>query len=156
MEQTKEILNTPSFNEGEWLKLLFLISDTQDWLNHLAYGAMLQIPIRDRRQLFRKTYYLSAAALTHIIERHYYKILRYPAASKFTIPVIEILSVLRDASSAPIEYVPGSINIQRTADTGRIIGVDRDDLPTSLVTVVTDGGGRITTAFPGNLKKMIV
>lgn len=153
MEHTEEVLNMPSFNEGEWLKLLFLISDTQDWLNNLAYGAMLQIPLKDRRQLFRKTYYLSATALTHIIERHYYKIMRYPATSKFTIPLTEILTHLRNACNEPTLPVPGSMNFQRTIDAGSIVGFDCDGLPTSLVTIVTDGGGRITTAFPGNFKK---
>lgn len=156
MKHTEENHNMPSFNEGEWLKLLFLISDTQDWLNNLAYGAMLQIPIRDRRQLFRKTYYLSATALTHIVERHYYKIMRYPATSKFTIPLTEILSHLREACNAPIIPVPGSMNFQRTIDTGNIIGFDRDNLPSSFITIVTDGGGRIATAFPGSFKSKML
>lgn len=36
----------------------------------------MQVPMKDRRKLFRKTYYISVSTLAHILERHYYKILR--------------------------------------------------------------------------------
>lgn len=36
--------NTPPFNEEAWIKLIFLLSDTQDWLNELANGAVSKFP----------------------------------------------------------------------------------------------------------------
>jgi hypothetical protein len=58
--------NTPPFNEEAWIKLIFLLSDTQDWLNQLASGALMQVPMKNRKRLLRKTYYLPIASLAHI------------------------------------------------------------------------------------------
>ncbi len=99
MDQPEQIYNSPPFNEEEWLRLLFLLNDIQIWLNKLVSGAVMQVPIQNKKKLFRKTYYISVSVLTHIAERHYYKIMRHPEASKFTIPIVEILSLLRDAST---------------------------------------------------------
>jgi hypothetical protein len=150
MEPPEQIPNTPPFDEDEWLRLIFQLNDTQNWLNELVSGAVIQVPIKDKKRLFRKTYYLTVPALTHIAERHYYKIMRHPEASKFTIPIVEILSHLRDASAEPTTPVSGSLLFQRVFDVGRVIGFDRGRQPTSLITVLTDGCGRIITAFPGN------
>lgn len=95
MEESNTVYNSPPFNEYEWLRLLFLLNDTQNWLNELINGAVMQVPMKDRKKLFRKTYYISISALAHILERHYYKIPRHPATSKFTVPVTEILSLAR-------------------------------------------------------------
>jgi hypothetical protein len=150
MEQPEQIPQGISFNEDEWLKLIFLLNDTQNWLNELVSGAVMQVPLKDKRRLFRKTYYISVPALTHITERHYYKIMRHPEASKFTIPIVEILSHLRDASAEPTTPVSGSLHFQRVFDVGRVIGLDRSRQQTSLITILTDSAGRIITAFPGN------
>jgi hypothetical protein len=99
MEQVEPVKNTPPFNEEAWIKLIFLLSDTQDWLNQLASGALMQVPMKNRKRLLRKTYYLPLASLSHILERHHYKIPRHPGTGKFTIPVPEILSYLRDILS---------------------------------------------------------
>src|SRR5260221_10240015 len=89
--------NQCCFDEEQWLKILFLISDTQKWLDEIQQEIIFQLPIGNRKKLFRRTFYITAASLAHILERHYYKIPRYPTVSKFTIPIIEILSYLRDA-----------------------------------------------------------
>jgi hypothetical protein len=153
MEQNDNVHLSPPFNEDEWLRLIFLLSDTQNWLNELVSGAILRVPMKDRKKLFRKSYYITINALAHIMERHHYKILRYPNVSKFTIPVIDILSLLREANTAPAAPVPGSLYFKRLIDTGYIIGHDYNQLPTSLLTVLTDSGGRIITAFPGFMKE---
>lgn len=142
--------NSPPFNEDEWIRLIFQLNDTQSWLNELIISAVIQAPMKDRKKLFRKTYYITIKALAHIIERHYYKILRYPETSKFTIPIVEILSFLRDASTEQTTPVSGSLNFQRVIDTGKVIGFDRNRLPTTYITILTDSGGCIITAFPGN------
>lgn len=152
MENSDQIYNIPPFNENEWIRLIFLLSDTQNWMNDIAMNAIMQVPMKDRKKLFRKTFYMSVTALAHIIERHYYKIPRHPETSKFTVPLIEMLNYLRDASKENTTPIPGSINFQCTLDTGKIIGIDGDHLPTSLITVLTDSGGRILTAFPGSFK----
>lgn len=153
MEQTDKVHIPPPFNEDGWLRLIFLLSDTQNWLNELVNEAMLQMPMKDKKKLFRKSYYITVNALAHIMERHHYKIPRHPNVGKFTIPVIDILSLLRDAHTAPVLPVPGSLNYKRLIDVGSVIGHDYNQLPTSFLTVLTDSGGRIITAFPGCMKE---
>ncbi|RFM26996.1 hypothetical protein [Deminuibacter soli] len=140
---------TPTFSESEWLKLIFTLNDIQDWLTGLTTNAFMGIPVFDKKKLFRKTYYITITRLVHLLERHYYKIPRYPLASKFTVPVVDILSHLRDASSQPVSPVLGTLNYRRVINTGAIIGFDIDRTPTSFITVITDGGGQIITAYPG-------
>ena len=149
MEQVEPIKNNPPFNEEAWIKLIFLLSDTQDWLNELTGNALMQVPMKNRKRLLRKTYYLTVSTLAHILERHFYKIPRHPETSKFTIPVPEILSYLRDISAEPGIPIAGSLDFRRVVNVGKVIGFDRDQLPTTYITVLTDSGGRITTAFPG-------
>jgi len=149
MEQEQPINNNPPFNEEAWVKLIFLLSDTQDWLNELANGAVMQVPIKNKKRFLRKTYYLTVSSLAHILERHFYKIPRHPETSKFTIPVPEILSYLRDISAEPGIPIAGSLDLRRVVNVGKVIGFDRDQLPTTYISVLTDSGGRITTAFPG-------
>ena len=149
VQPTEQKPNTPPFNEEAWIKLIFLLSDTQDWLNQLASGALMQVPMKNRKRLLRKTYYLPLASLAHILERHHIKIPRHPGTGKFTIPVPEILSYLRDISAEPGIPLAGSLDFRRTVNVGMIVGFDQDQLPTTYITVLTDAGGRIMTAFPG-------
>jgi len=149
MELSEEIPNQPQFNEEAWLKLIFLLSDTQDWLNEMVSGAVMQLPMNNKKHLFRKTYYITISSLAHILERHYYKIPRHPDCGKFTIPIPEILSHLRDISSEPGTLIPGSLDTRRTVKVSKTVGFDRNGLPTAYISVLTDSGGRITTAFPG-------
>jgi hypothetical protein len=139
------------FNEAEWLKMLFVISDTEQWLDDLSYRLFRCLPVPDKKKLFRRTYYLTAGALAHIIERHYYKIPRHPGAGKFTIPLADILHHLRGGSSLPVEPVSGSLHSKRVVEAPDTIGIDKDGLPTCLITILTDAGGQIITAFPGSL-----
>lgn len=150
MNPSEQTQNYPRFNEDEWLRLIFLLNDTQIWINEMVSDAIRQVPMKDRKRLFRRTYFMNIAALTHILERHYYKIPRHPATSKFTIPVTEILTHLRNASTEAAQPVPGSLTLQRVIDTGTVIGFDPNRVPTTHITVLTDSGGRILTAFPGN------
>jgi hypothetical protein len=149
MDEQIEISNQPPFNEDEWLKLIFLLSDTQDWLNEMVSGAIMQVPMNSRKRLFRKNYYITISSLAHILERHYYKMPRHPDSGKFTIPIPETLSHLRDISAEPGTPIPGSLDMLRTVNVNKIIGFDRNQLPTTYITVLSDSGGRITTAFPG-------
>jgi hypothetical protein len=149
MDQPIETSNQPPFNEEAWLKLIFLLSDTQNWLNEIVSEAFMQLPMNNKKRLFRKTYYITISSLAHILERHYYKIPRHPDSGKFTIPISEILSHLRDISSEPGTPIPGSLDLQRMVNVHNVIGFDRNQLPTTYITVLTDSGGRIMTAFPG-------
>jgi len=67
-----------SFNEAQWLQALFLLADTQTWLQQLQEGLIWQLPVKNRKKLLRQGWYLSAKALAHILERHYYKAPRHP------------------------------------------------------------------------------
>lgn len=136
------------FNESEWIKLLFLLADTQIWLDDMAKQAFLQLPLPNKKIFFCKTYYLTCSAMAHIIERHYYKIPRHPAAGKFHIPVAEILYCIKEASALPATPVPGSLNFQRTLNIQKKIGFSNTGEPANAITVLTDAAGKIITAFP--------
>lgn len=139
----------PCFNESEWLKLLFLLADTQTWLDDMSKELFHQLPVNDKKKFLRKTYYLTASALSHIMERHYYKINRYPHAGKFHIPVTQILHYIREAHSLPVTRLPGCNNFQRILQTEQTIGYDKNGNATNIITILTDPGGKIITAYPG-------
>jgi len=146
-------ISNKEFNEDGWLRILFLINDTQIWVNEMAKSVIFLLPIEDRKKLFRKTFYITVSSLAHILERHYYKIQRFPNAGKFTINIPEILSYLRDCFHHPCIPIPGTLNTHRVIDTGRVIGIDQNGNNTTLITIVSDGGGKIVTAFPGVIAK---
>ena len=142
---------TNNINEEQWIHILFLISDTQIWLEELQAKLIYQLPVKNKKKLLRKSHYLSASALAHILERHYFKIPRYPNAGKFTIPVASIVSYLRDASTQITTSINNSCNVQRVIDAKQIIGFDKYGKPASIITIISDCGGKIITAFPGTL-----
>ena len=139
--------NQHTFNEERWLKLLFLLSDTQEWVNDLNKGLFNQLRISKKR-FISKDYYLTVTTLAHIVERHYYKINRYPHAGKFTIPVMDILNYIREAYSIPPLPINGN-NMQRTIEAPTPIGHDNNGRATNIITILTDAGGKIITAYPG-------
>ncbi len=138
-----------AYDEAQWLKLLFLLADTQQWIDELAKDAFSQLPISNKKQLLRKTYHLTPTAFAHIIERHYYKIGRHPQAGKFHIPIIEILNLLREAAALPATPEPGTLNFRRTLHTPETVGTDKHGHPCSIVTILIGPGGNIITAYPG-------
>jgi len=147
MPATEKALS--EFNEDQWIRILFLISDTQDWLNELQQNHFYQLPVSNKKKLFRKSFYLSASTLAHIVERHYYKIRRYPECSKFTIPLAEVLHFIKSSFEHPASPLNGTMNVQRVMDAGKTIGYDQSGQATSQLTVISDQGGKIVTAFPG-------
>lgn len=142
-------MNQP-FNEQEWLRLLFLLVDTQTWLDDMARNCFMQLPVADKKKFLRKTYYLTTSVLAHILERHYYKINRHPYAGKFQVSVVDILHYIRDAHSLPFTVVKGCPLFQRSIQAAQPIGFDRDGNQTQVITILTDAGGKIITAFPGS------
>ena len=137
------------FNEAQWLKLLFLLSDTQSWISNMEKDLLYQLPLQDKCKLYRKTYYLSATSLAHILERHYSKISRHPGCGKFTVDIPTIVHWIKEAFSAEPSAIEGSLNYKRCIDTGTQIGFDKDAQSTTYITVITEPGGAIRTAFPG-------
>lgn len=144
MPETKHLSH---FSEPEWLKLLFLLSDTQEWLNNMNKELFNQLPISKKR-FISKDYYLTVTTLAHILERHYYKINRYPHAGKFYIPVTDILNYIRDAYAITPVAINGT-NFQRAIHTAAPIGHDKNGNETNIITILTDAGGKIITVFPG-------
>ena len=138
-----------AFCEEEWMRLLFLLSDTEAWVDELGRRLFHQLPVTDRKRLFRRGYCLTASALAHILERHYYKIPRHPGTGKFTIPVVDILHHLRQAGELAPEPIPGSLHQKRVWKADEAVGFDKEGRPTAFITVLTDSSGRIVTAFPG-------
>jgi hypothetical protein len=141
-----------TFNEPEYLKLIFLLADTQQWLNNISKQAIAQLPISEKKNLFRKSYYLTIETLTHIIERHYYKIPRHPDAGKFHIPLPDILHHIREAYAVQPIPVAGCNNLQRIVQTEQPVGFDKNGQQANHITILTDTGGKIITAFPGLLE----
>ena len=76
---------TQTFNEPEWLRLLFSLNDTHAWLQEMERSLLYQLPIDEKSKPCRKTYRLPVTSLAHQLEKHYYKISRHPGCSKFTI-----------------------------------------------------------------------
>jgi hypothetical protein len=148
-EPALQYASCSNFNEEQWLHLLFLISDTQTWLDEVQAKLIYALPVKNRKKLLCRSHYLTAPALAHILERHYFKIPRYPNAGKFTIPVTGIVSYIRDVVSQAASPIVNSCNMQRVLDTKQIIGFDKYGKPVSTITVVCDTGGKIVTAFPG-------
>jgi hypothetical protein len=141
------------FNEEEWMKILFLLADTEQWVKQL-WGNILQVvPTSKPSKLLKRHYYLSPSALAHILERHYYKIPRHPCTGKFTIPVAEMLHCIQQARSITPQPVPGHQCRQRIWEAPFPIGFTRTGTPTSTLTIVTDEGDCIITAFPGLLEQ---
>lgn len=137
------------FNETEWLKLVFLLADTQTWVDDLTKEAIRRIPVPEKKKFLQRSYYLGITALAHIMERHYYKINRYPHAGKFHIPATEILHLIREAHILPASPATGTSSFERTVIAEKTIGYDKTGQPTNIITILTDAGGRIITAFPG-------
>lgn len=143
------------FNEASWIKLVFLLADTQQWIDELSATAFEQLPVEHKKKLFRPTYRLSPEAMAHILERHYYKIARHPGTGKFTLPVPAILACIRDAGALDPVAVAGTLSQQRVLQMDSSIGFDKDGKETDCLTVLTDAGGHIITAFPGVLDAAI-
>ena len=92
----------------------------------------------------------TAQGLAHILQRHTYNgIARYIRKSKFNAGE-DVAALI--ALAAPYQMVlQPSGRYARTYDAGRVIGFDTTmGVLTSLVTVITDASGNLTTAFPGN------
>jgi hypothetical protein len=137
------------FSEPEFIRLLFLLADTQAWISDMEKDLLYQLPLPGKCKLLRKTYYLSVSSLAHILERHYYKISRHPGCSKFTIDVPAIVHWIKEAYTCDPSPINGSLNFKRSIDTGTQIGFDKDGQQTTFITVLTETGGAIKTAFPG-------
>jgi hypothetical protein len=80
-----------------------------------------------------------------MLECNYYTIPCHPAASKFTVPLIELLSYLRDAFTEPTSPISNTLHFKRTLALDKTIGIDLDYVPTFLLTILTDAGGGIKT-----------
>lgn len=100
-----------------------------------------------KARYFPSSYYLSAYGLSHILDRHYFKIDRYPAKAKFTVSVPEIVKFIRMGSTLPSEGIIGKSE-RRILHAGRIIGVSASGIPCKNITIITDAYGNIRTAYP--------
>jgi hypothetical protein len=138
--------NNAMFNETEWIKLVMLLGDTQAWLESLCTDTIRQYPVGQSRKFLKRNYYLGIKALAHIIERHCTPH-RWPHAGKFSISLTELLYLMRNAG----ELEPGLQNDAwvRQVETGREIGHDKWGQPATCLTIITDAGGKIVTAYPG-------
>ena len=147
---TTPVQNTnPHFNETQWLQALFLLAEAQDWLQQLQEALIWQLPVKRRKKLLRQGWYLTAKALAHILERHYYKVPRYPLTGKFTISIPQIVDCIKAAGRQPPAPVPRSRHLQRVWDAGEPVGYDPAGNTVTTITVLSSTSGEIITAFPG-------
>lgn len=137
-----------AYSEQHFLRLLFLLADTQEWINDLGDELMNTIP-RATSRCRNKSYYLGISALAHILERHYHRIERHPGTGKFTVTLPEIIELIKEAKQAEVVLIPATGNFARTLQLKYMIGHDRNGNCSSHITVITDSAGNIITAFPG-------
>jgi len=133
--------------------MLFLISNTQQWLDNVRRAIIYQVPFCGKKNLLQKTYFLTSISLAHILENHYYKILRHPEKSEFTIDVAEILSYMKEAHEKNPRPIFGSLNFKRVFEAKECIGVDKNGISSAPIAFITDNSGKIITAFPSILTK---
>ncbi|ANH83451.1 hypothetical protein A8C56_22935 [Niabella ginsenosidivorans] len=152
---TTPVQNTnPHFNETQWLQALFLLAEAQGWLQQLQEGLIWQLPVKRRKKLLRQSWYLSAKALAHIVERHYCKAphsAQTPLTGRFIIPLPQIVDCIKAAGRQPPRPVPRSRHLQRVWDAGMAIGYDPAGNAVTTITVIASTSGEIITAFPGTM-----
>ncbi len=139
------------FNEVEWMRLVFLLADTQDRLNELSYQTLRLIPVKGHKRLQYRSCYLSITALAHILQRHYCIQTHQTNTGRFSIPVAEMLAYLRAAHAQTPKPIPDSAHLQRVIHTTRTVGFAANGAASHQITVITDTGGAIVTVFPGLL-----
>ena len=138
-----------TFDEDKWLKIILLLNDTYNSLEEINRETIYQLPIHEKRKFRKKGYYLTVQALAHIFEKHYHKGKKYPMAAKFTVDVINILHLIRDAWNNHETPLHNTSNFKRIIEADIIIGKEIGGMETKIFTIITDGGGKILTAFPG-------
>lgn len=141
-------MNIPP-NENEWIRIILLLADTQQWLNEICVQTMSSLHPPAKKLLAAKTYRLSIGGLAHILERHYHKTLRHPGTGKFTVSLPQVLDLLKRAGAEPAVPMTGTLNSVRVLQCEDIIGIDRDGDPCRVMTVITAADGSVVTAFPG-------
>jgi hypothetical protein len=137
------------YSEPELIRLLYTLADIQQWISDLSSAALSQVPHMSKKKLQKLDYYLSPAALVHILERHYHKIPRHPGAGKFCIPISSILDYIRQAKNCTQHNAPNHSGSYRILECNTEIGYDQEGRNTVYLTVFTDIKGNILTAFPG-------
>lgn len=139
-------------NEPELIRLLYTLADIQQWISDLSTAALSHVPHMGKKRLQKLDYYLSPAALVHILERHYHKIQRHPGAGKFCIPISSILDYIRQAKDCKQHNAYNHSGSYRILECDIIIGYDQYGNNTNNLTVFTDAKGNILTAFPGKFE----
>lgn len=138
--------------DEQWARMLLLLADTQQWINDICMQTISSIHPPAKKILKGKQYRLSVTGLAHIIERHWYKVLRHPGTGKFQLDIPGMLDLLRQAAAAPEQAMPGCLNQVRVLEHTEPVGIDRNGQPCRCITVITDQYGVIITAFPGLLQ----
>ena len=73
----------------------------------------------------------------------------YPHAGKFHIPVIDILQMIRQGFIVQPVQIPGKLSLLRVMSADKVIGFDRSSNATIHISVISDAGVKIVTAFTG-------
>ena len=135
------------FIEDDFISVLNNIHRLRQQIDLLSKKLMWLVAEDKSTRYFPSSYYLTAYGLAHILDRHYYKIDRYADKAKFTIPIFEIVKLIRQASVLQVETIPGKSE-RRVLNAGRIIGISATGTPCRRISIITDAYGYIRTAYP--------
>ncbi len=136
------------FDEEMFIKAILSLSKMRYGLNIMSRTLIRQIPDPDGPYIYPPSYNLTAYSLEHILSRHYDPVKKRLSKSKFTIPLLEVIHLIRQAFQMPAEPEPRVCYLVRTMDAGRIIGLDQRGNSCSHFKVITDSTGSIKTAYP--------
>jgi hypothetical protein len=135
------------FSEDDFISVLNNTHRIRQQIDGLSKRLMWLIAEDKKTRYFPASYYLSAYGLSHILDRHYFKIERYPDKAKFTIPVVDIVKYIRMAFVIQPQETTRKGEL-RILDAGKIIGVSATGIPCQNITIITDVNGYIRTAYP--------
>jgi hypothetical protein len=136
-----------NFNEADYVAALVSLERAQEDLDTLARHFIRQVPSDGTLRYFPHTYNLNAFGLAHILRRHYMPG-KHPGTSKFIVSIPEIVKLIRVGMKYPTMPARRPYTFKRVFPVGRIIGIDLNGNPTSLMEVVTDCYGWIRSAYP--------
>lgn len=136
------------FNEDEFLAILFSVQRLRYDADRCANKLVRVIPGNLRTKYFPSSYCLTGYGLAHILDKHFYKVNRFPDASKFTIPITEIVRLIRLGFLRGEKESTKTGGTMRVLEVGKVIGVCKDGCLTRKMAIVTDGNGQIRSAYP--------
>ena len=128
--------------------MIFLLYDMEVWLKEQSAALLISISPRAGKLIKGSSYRLGLKGIAHILERHYHKTLRHPGTGKFTIPLTELLDLLKETSQSTPHSVNGTLQHRWVLVCDKVVGITNLGENSNTIVVITDRDGFIVTAFP--------